>query len=115
MGLVSPTQIQADPCQSAFYTLRRFLKSKFQQEAGKPSQEEGRAGSDQGLPGTWQRSTVRTTEGACPAGKNTEKAGGVDGVSGSKVRGASAPVKTQKWKNSGATEVVRPSEGMVRK
>lgn len=77
MGLVSPTQLQADPCQRAFYTLRRFLKSKFQQEAGEPSQEEGRAASDQGLPGIWQGSTVRTTEEARPTGKNTEKAGGV--------------------------------------
>lgn len=89
MGLVSPTQIQVDPCQSAFYTLR-FLKSKFQQEAGKPSQE-GRAGSAQGLPGIWQRSTVRTT-GTRPTGENTEKAGGVDGVCKSKGRGTSAPV-----------------------
>ena len=40
VGLVSPTLIQAFLYHRAFYTLR-FPESKFQQEAGKSSQEEG--------------------------------------------------------------------------
>lgn len=78
MGLVLSILIHAGPYHSTLYTLS-FPKSKFQQEAGKASPEEGGAGSGRAAPRHLAVVHSENSRGCLPTG---EKLGRLEVSSG---------------------------------